>query len=71
MKTVKEVSEFTGISVRTLHYYDEIGLFKKLVDKNAQQYLCIECMAKHFDVSVSDLEEKIKQYKQLGCMLFY
>ena len=28
MKTVKEVSEFTGISVRTLHYYDEIGLFK-------------------------------------------
>ncbi len=28
MKTVKEVSELTGISVRTLHYYDEIGLFK-------------------------------------------
>lgn len=28
MKTVKEVSELIGISVRTLHYYDEIGLFK-------------------------------------------
>ena len=28
MKTVKEVSQLTGISVRTLHYYDEIGLFK-------------------------------------------
>lgn len=27
MKTVKEVSELTGISARTLHYYDEIGLF--------------------------------------------
>ena len=27
MKTVKEVSNITGISVRTLHYYDEIGLF--------------------------------------------
>lgn len=26
MKTVKEVSELTGISVRALHYYDEIGL---------------------------------------------
>lgn len=26
MKTVKEVSEMTGISVRALHYYDEIGL---------------------------------------------
>ena len=28
MKTVKEVSGLTGISVRTLHYYDEIGLLK-------------------------------------------
>ena len=28
MKTVEEVSKLTGISVRTLHYYDEIGLFK-------------------------------------------
>ena len=28
MRTVKEVSNLTGISVRTLHYYDEIGLLK-------------------------------------------
>lgn len=26
MRTVKELSDITGISVRTLHYYDEIGL---------------------------------------------
>lgn len=26
MKTVKEVSKTVGVSVRTLHYYDEIGL---------------------------------------------
>ena len=26
MKTVKEVSRFTGVSVRTLHHYDAIGL---------------------------------------------
>lgn len=25
-KTVKEVSELAGVSIRTLHYYDEIGL---------------------------------------------
>lgn len=34
MKTVKEISEITGISIRTLHYYDEIGLLlptKKMV----------------------------------------
>lgn len=28
MRTVKEVSQLTGISIRTLRYYDEIGLLK-------------------------------------------
>lgn len=28
MKTVKEVSQLVGLSVRTLHYYDEIDLLK-------------------------------------------
>ena len=28
MKTIKDVSEITGISIRTLRYYDEIGLLK-------------------------------------------
>ncbi|MBR5785704.1 MAG: MerR family transcriptional regulator [Clostridia bacterium] len=31
---IKEFAEFTGVSVRTLHYYDEIGLLRPaLVDK--------------------------------------
>ena len=28
MMTVKEVSELTGVSIRTLQYYDKIGLLK-------------------------------------------
>ena len=28
MKTVKEVSELTGVSIRTLHHYDAIGLLR-------------------------------------------
>ena len=28
MRTVKEISDLTGISIRTLHYYDKIGLLK-------------------------------------------
>ena len=28
MRTVKEVSHLTGVSVRTLHHYDQIGLLK-------------------------------------------
>jgi MerR family transcriptional regulator, thiopeptide resistance regulator len=26
MKTVGEASELAGVTVRTLHYYDEVGL---------------------------------------------
>ncbi|MBQ7850003.1 MAG: MerR family DNA-binding transcriptional regulator, partial [Clostridia bacterium] len=28
MKTVTEVSRLTGVSVRTLHHYDKIGILK-------------------------------------------
>ncbi len=28
MKTIKQVSDLTGISVRMLHHYDKIGLLK-------------------------------------------
>lgn len=28
MMTVKQVSQLTGVSVRTLQFYDRIGLFK-------------------------------------------
>ena len=40
MKTVKDVSEITGVSIRTLRYYDEIGLLKptELTDKGYRLY---------------------------------
>lgn len=37
MRTVKEISDLTGISVRTLYYYDEIGLLKP-TDKSEAEY---------------------------------
>ncbi|WP_330403502.1 MerR family transcriptional regulator [Clostridioides difficile] len=40
MRTVKQVSDLTGISVRALHYYDEIGLLKpnKITDAGYRLY---------------------------------
>ena len=40
MRTVKEVSKITGVSVRTLHYYDAIGLLKptKVTDAGYRMY---------------------------------
>lgn len=40
MKTVKDVSKITGVSIRTLRYYDEIGLLKptKLTEAGYRLY---------------------------------
>ena len=40
MRTVKEVASLTGVSVRTLQYYDEIGVFKptKVTDAGYRLY---------------------------------
>ena len=37
MRTVKEISDLTGISIRTLHYYDKFGLLKPTA-KSAASY---------------------------------
>ncbi|MDY3928309.1 MAG: hypothetical protein SOZ34_02985 [Clostridia bacterium] len=49
---------------------DEIGLFKKLVNRGAQKYMCLSCMSEYFDVSETALSKKIEQYKEIGCTLF-
>lgn len=64
MKTVKEVSILTGISVRTLHYYDEIGLFKptevsdagyRLYDDKALEKLQQILIFRELDLPLSDI----------------
>ena len=49
---------------------DEIGLHKKLFNRAAAEFMCIECCAAHFDVSVKLLENKIEEFKKMGCTLF-
>ena len=65
MKTVKEVSELTGISVRTLHYYDEIGLFRptevteagyRLYDDKAIEKLEQILVFRELDLPLSDIK---------------
>lgn len=65
MRTVKQVSELTGISIRTLHYYDEIGLFKpsevtesgyRLYDDNALQTLQQILFFRELDFPLEDIK---------------
>lgn len=65
MRTVKEISDLTGISVRTLHYYDEIGLLKpteksdagyRLYDNKALETLQQILFFREFDISLKEIK---------------
>lgn len=49
---------------------DEIAIYKRLINRGAVEFLCIECLAKRMEVDVSDIEEKIVHFKKMGCTLF-
>lgn len=49
---------------------DEKGLTKKLINRGMETYFCMECLAQHIGVSVHLLEEKVKQFREMGCTLF-
>ena len=65
MRTVKEISDLTGISVSTLHYYDEIGLLKpteksdagyRLYDDKALETLQQILFFREFDISLKEIK---------------
>ena len=65
MKTVKEISEITGISIRTLHYYDEIGLLLptkksdagyRLYDQKALETLQQILFFREFDIPLKEIK---------------
>ncbi len=49
---------------------DEVSLHKKLFNRAADSFLCISCSAEYFGVGTRLLEEKIRQFKEMGCTLF-
>lgn len=49
---------------------DEIGLYKKLVDRTAKEFLCLKCLADAFSCDIQLLRNKIEQLKANGCTLF-
>lgn len=50
---------------------DEIAIYKKLVNRGAEKYLCIDCLAEYFKCSRKAIEDKIDYYRKSGeCTLF-
>ena len=61
MRTISQVAKLTGISIRTLQYYDEIGLLKpsKLTQSGYRLY----------DDDALQLLQQILFFKELGFSL--
>ncbi len=49
---------------------NEIGLTKKLLDKNAKHYYCLDCLADYLEVDAVFLIAKIEEFRLQGCTLF-
>lgn len=67
MKTVKEVSVLTGVSVRTLHHYDAIGLLKPAQVTEAGYRLYDEQDLRRLQtiLLLRELEFPLKEIKQI------
>ena len=64
MKTVKEVSKLTGVSIRALHHYDAIGLLKptrvtesgyRLYDDTAMEKLYMILIFRELGLSLKEI----------------
>lgn len=67
MKTVKEISRLTGISVRTLHYYDEINLLKptQITDAGYRLYDDTALERLHSILLFKELQFPLKEIKAI------
>lgn len=49
---------------------DTVGINKKLLGKNIENFYCLDCLADYLGCTVEDLLEKIEEFKDEGCTLF-
>lgn len=49
---------------------DTIGINKKMIGADIDNFFCIDCLANYLDCSVDDLLDKIEEFKEEGCTLF-
>ena len=67
MKSVKEVSQLSGVSVRTLHYYDEIDLLKpSVVAENGYRYYNRDAVVRLQEILLyRELDFPLKKIKEI------
>ena len=50
---------------------DDIAIYRKLVYRGAEDFLCIACLADYFRCPRAEIEKRIRYYRESGtCTLF-
>ena len=47
-----------------------IGINKKLLGEDIENFYCMNCLAEYLGCTVEELLEKIEEFKEEGCKLF-
>lgn len=49
---------------------DTIGINKKLLGEDIENFYCLDCLAEYLGCTVDELLDKIEEFKEEGCNLF-
>ena len=49
---------------------DDIALTRKMINRGAESFCCVPCLADHFELTEEILRKKIREFKAMGCTLF-
>lgn len=49
---------------------DDIGFHKKMVNRGAEEFMCIDCLCDYFGLTREKADEMIARFKEMGCTLF-
>lgn len=47
-----------------------VGINKKLLGEDIENFYCMSCLAEYLGCTVEELLEKIEEFKEEGCKLF-
>ena len=48
----------------------DIGFHKKMVNRGAEEFMCIDCLCKYFGIPREKADEMIENFRRMGCVLF-
>lgn len=49
---------------------DEVAVTKKLINRGATEFYCVDCLASRFEVQPEDILDRIRHFREMGCTLF-